>query len=179
MRLTRGLRGGGSLSLLSCSCSSSTGLRSQYRLIAAPKVSAFSLLLYRNWTQQHREGRTFRVCRPATFGVAVVHLKCEIRDGVGLVKPALFDSDFSWGVRHGQEASIQCGGLRRDRYPKKRPASTKGRNVGCGRITHSHVVRRTTENGTSWKFAAGWTGAAHATGIGRGASEWRTIKPLT
>src|SRR6516165_11926697 len=71
---------------------------------------------------------------------------------------------------------------------KKRPssaadyaeiASTKGRNVGCGRITHSHVVRRTTENGTSWKFAAGWTGAAHATGIGRGASAWRTIKPLT
>src|SRR6516164_8416402 len=50
MRLTRGLRGGGSLSLLSCSCSSTTGLRSQHRLIAAPKVSAFSLLLYRNWT---------------------------------------------------------------------------------------------------------------------------------
>jgi DNA invertase Pin-like site-specific DNA recombinase len=25
-------------------------------------------------------------------------------------------------------------------YPKKRPASTKRRNVGCGRITYSHVV---------------------------------------
>ena len=48
MRLTRGLRGGGSLSLLSCSCSSTTGLRSQHRLIAAPNVSAFSHLLYRN-----------------------------------------------------------------------------------------------------------------------------------
>src|SRR6516225_962666 len=117
--------------------------------------------------------------RPATLGVAVVYLKCEIRDGVGLVKLALFDSDFSGGVRHGQGASIQCGGLRRDRYPKKRPASTKGRNVGCGRITRSHVVRRTTENGTSWKFAAGWTGAAHATGIGRGASACRAIKPPT
>jgi hypothetical protein len=46
MRLTRGLRGGGSLSLLSCSCSSTTGLRSQPRLMAAPKVSAFSHLLY-------------------------------------------------------------------------------------------------------------------------------------
>src|SRR5215472_17454890 len=50
MRLTRGLRGGGSLSLLSCFCSSTTGLRSQHRLIAEPKVSAFSLLFYRNWT---------------------------------------------------------------------------------------------------------------------------------
>src|SRR5262249_26369515 len=119
------------------------------------------------------------VCRPATLEVAVVYLKCEIRDGVGLVKLALFDSDFSGGVRHGQGASIQCGELRRDRYPKKRPASTKGRNVGCGRITRSHVVRRTTENGTSWKFAAGWTGAAHATGIGRGASACRAIKPAT
>jgi len=57
MRLTRGLRGGGSLSLLSCSCSSTTGLRSQHRLLAAPKVSAFSLLLYRNWTQRHMQSQ--------------------------------------------------------------------------------------------------------------------------
>ena len=34
MRLTRGLRGGGSLSLLSCSCSPSTGLRSWHRRIS-------------------------------------------------------------------------------------------------------------------------------------------------
>ena len=62
---------------------------------------------------------------------------------------------------------------------RKGQPALNGRNVGCGRTTHSHDVRRTTENGSSWKFAASWTGAAHATGIGRRASAWRTIKRLT
>jgi len=37
--------------------------RSQHRLIAAPKVSAFSHLFYRNWTRQHTHGA------PAEFPV--------------------------------------------------------------------------------------------------------------
>ena len=46
MRLTRGLRGGGSLSLLSCSCSSTTGLSLPASTYSCAKgVCLFSFIL--------------------------------------------------------------------------------------------------------------------------------------
>ena len=77
------------------------------------------------------------------------------------------------GDRHGQDASIQCGGLRGDRYRKKTPAGTTRQNVGCGRITHGQVVRWASEDDTGWKCTAGWIGAAHAPGI-RGRTRGRS-----
>jgi hypothetical protein len=63
--------------------------------------------------------------------------------------------------------------------PLRHVIQRKGHPVLKGEMWVADGLLTVTSNGTSWKFAAGWTGAAHATGIGRGASAWRTIKPPT